>query len=106
GIVASVAVTDEGNVLLIEQSRPPVNKRMIELPAGLAGDIVGQETEELAAAARRGLLEETGYEAKEMTSLAEGGSSGGITDEIITLFRATGLRRVGPAAGDGNEQIT
>ena len=35
GIVAIVPVTDEGNVLLIRQFRPPVNGYVIEFPAGL-----------------------------------------------------------------------
>ena len=106
GIVAIVAVTDEGSLLLVEQYRPPMDRGVIELPAGLAGDIAGHEAEALAVAARRELLEETGYEAKEMTALVEGASSAGITDEVVTLFRATGLKRVGPGAGDGGEEIT
>src|ERR1700759_4607932 len=66
GIVAIIAVTDDGKLVLVEQYRAPVGKRGIELPAGLAGDVAGQEDEELAAAAGRELLEETGYEASRM----------------------------------------
>lgn len=106
GIVAIVAVTDEGKLVLVEQDRPPVGKRVIELPAGLAGDEAGHEHEDPADAARRELLEETGYEAKEMTRVAEGAASAGMTDEVITLFRATGLRKTGDAKGDGSEDIT
>lgn len=106
GIVAILAVTNDGKLILVEQYRPPVGKRVIELPAGLAGDVAGQETEELAAAARRELLEETGYEADEMNYLADGAASAGITDEVITLFRATGLRKTGAGEGDGSEDIT
>lgn len=106
GIVAIVAVTDDRKMVLVEQFRPPVGKAVIELPAGLAGDEVGHEQEDLAEAARRELLEETGYEAAAMTLLAEGVPSAGITDEIITLFRATGLKKTGKGEGDGSEQIT
>ncbi len=105
GIVGIVAVTDAGKILLIEQYRPPMDKVVFELPAGLAGDIKGSETEDLAIAARRELLEETGYEARDMIRLADGASSAGITDEVVTLFRATGLRKTGPGGGDGNEQL-
>src|SRR5829696_410163 len=61
--VGIVAVTDDGKVLLVEQRRPPVNRNVIELPAGLAGDIAGAEHESLLEAAQRELLEETGYTA-------------------------------------------
>jgi ADP-ribose pyrophosphatase len=106
GIVGIVAVTDDRKMILIEQFRPPVGKNVIEIPAGLAGDTEGCENEDLSVAARRELLEETGYEAKEMTRVAAGAASAGITDEVITLFRATGLRKVGAGEGDGHEQIT
>ena len=106
GIVGIVAVTDDRKLVLVEQDRPPVGKRVIELPAGLAGDVAGSETEALADAARRELLEETGYEAQEMVQVAEGAASAGMTDEIITLFLATGLRKTGEAEGDGSEDIT
>ncbi len=106
GIVAIIAQTKEGKLLLIEQFRPPVGKRVIEIPAGLAGDIAGHETEELAEAAKRELLEETGSEAREMKAVAVGPPSAGICDEVITLFVAKGLKKVGDAAGDGSEDIT
>jgi ADP-ribose pyrophosphatase len=106
GIVAIVAVTDDRELVLVEQYRPPVAKSVIELPAGLAGDEAGHEQEVLTDAARRELLEETGYEAEKMEFLAECVPSAGITDEIITLFRATGLKKTGKGEGDGSEQIT
>ena len=106
GIVAIVALTEEGKLLLVEQYRPPVGRRVVELPAGLAGDVAGSENEALAAAAARELLEETGYSAGEMTFLGAGTASAGLSDEIITLFRATGLKKTGPGDGDGSEQIT
>jgi ADP-ribose pyrophosphatase len=105
GIVGIVAVTDDGKLVLVEQFRPPVGKSVVELPAGLAGDVAGSEKEDLADAARRELLEETGYEAKEMTYLAAGTASAGMVDEIISLYRATGLRKTGMGEGDGHEQI-
>jgi len=105
GIVGVVAVTDNGRLVLVEQDRPPVGKRVIELPAGLAGDAKGHEAEDLADAARRELLEETGYSARSMERLAAGAASAGMTDEVITLFRATGLTKTGDAKGDGSEDI-
>ena len=106
GIVGIVATTDDGKLLLVEQFRPPVGRRVVELPAGLAGDVAGQEHEALAAAAARELMEETGYAARRLTEVAAGTASAGMVDEVITLFLATGLTKAGPGAGDGSEQIT
>jgi len=105
GIVAIVAVTDDGKLVLVEQDRAPVGGRVIELPAGLAGDDKAHHGEELASAARRELLEETGYEAARFERVAEGPPSAGMTDEIITFFVARGLRKAGEAKGDGSEDI-
>ena len=106
GIVGIVAVTDDRKLVLVEQHRPPVGARVIELPAGLAGDAKGHEQEDLADAARRELFEETGYEARTMDRLAAGAASAGMTDEVITLFRATGLTKTGEGMGDESENIT
>jgi len=106
GIVGIIAVTDDGKLLLVEQHRPPVDANVIEIPAGLAGDVAGSEHEELAIAAMRELLEETGYEAGEIREVGAGTSSAGICDELITLFMATKLVRKEDAHGDGSEKIT
>ena len=79
---------------------------MIEIPAGLAGDLAGQENEDLAVAARRELFEETGYEADEMILVGEGVSSAGLCNEVMSLYKAMGLKKTGEGAGDGSEQIT
>jgi ADP-ribose pyrophosphatase len=105
GCVAVLALTDDKQVVLTEQYRPPVRRKVIELPAGLAGDIPLQEEEPLVTAAKRELKEETGYEAKNWTALTEGTSSAGLTDEFITLFHATGLTRVHEGGGTGGEEI-
>ena len=106
GIVGIVAVTDDRKLVLVEQHRPPVGKRVIELPAGLAGDEKGHEREDLSDAARRELLEETGYEARSVERVAEGAASAGMTNEVMTLYRATGLKKTGAGEGDGTEDIT
>src|SRR5512142_3214140 len=72
GIVGVLAVTDDNKLILVEQYRPPLQNPVIELPAGLAGDTPGTAGEALAIAARRELLEETGYEASGMELLTNG----------------------------------
>lgn len=106
GIVGILAVTPDGKLLLTEQFRRPVGKNVIELPAGLAGDVAGSEDEKLTVAARRELLEETGYDASRFTLLATGSVSAGLSGEIIALYRATGLKKVNAGGGDGGENIT
>lgn len=104
--VGIVAITDAGNVVLVEQYRPPVSGPVVELPAGLAGDVAGAEDEVLLEAAKRELLEETGYAAAKWVELGEGYSSPGLTDESIVLFLAQGLTKQSAGGGDGSEQIT
>jgi ADP-ribose pyrophosphatase len=92
-------------VLLVEQRRPPVNAWVVELPAGLAGDDEGLPQESLAAAARRELIEETGYDAGRIEQVFEGPSSAGLTDEIVTFLVATDLVKIAPGGGVGGENI-
>ncbi|MEW6744701.1 MAG: NUDIX hydrolase [Planctomycetota bacterium] len=105
GVVAVVALTEGGNLLVIEQYRPVIAKWVVELPAGLAGDGERVASEDLCGAAQRELLEETGYAAREWTFLTAGPASAGMSTEVITFFLARGARRVGPGGGDGSEQI-
>jgi ADP-ribose pyrophosphatase len=104
GVVAIVAVTSDGELILTEQFRRSLSGRVIDLPAGLAGD--GPRTEELATAARRELIEETGYDARRLTLLAQAPTSPGLTTEVVSFFRATGLKKVAAGGGVEGEQIT
>lgn len=101
--VIIVAATPEDEVLFVEQYRVPLGKKTIEMPAGLVGDEHDDDT--LADAARRELIEETGYEASDVEVLLTGPTSSGMSSERIAFVRATGLRRVGEGGGVGDEQI-
>jgi len=104
GVVVIIAVTDAGEIVLVEQFRKPIRDRVLELPAGLVGDHVEPDESELEAA-RRELIEETGFAASQLEVLLSCPSSAGICDEIITFVLATGLQRVGPGGGDDSEEI-
>ena len=106
GIVVIVAVTDEGKLVLVEQYRRAVHKRVIELPAGLVGDIDGQQSESMVDAATRELEEETGHRAAELALLFQGPIAVGISDEVVHIYEARGLSRVGAGGGDETEDIT
>lgn len=104
-VAVIIPMTDAGELVLVEQYRIPVQGRTVELPAGLVGD--GADPDEpLEPAARRELLEETGYSAGTVRRVLECPSSAGLTDESITFFLATDLVRETDGGGDDSEDIT
>jgi len=105
GAAIIVAVTNEQKLLLVEQYRIPVHARTIELPAGIVGDEPGGSSESIEVAARRELLEETGYAAERVETLTTGPASSGLTSEVVTLLLASGLRRVSAGGGVAHEEI-
>jgi ADP-ribose pyrophosphatase len=102
--VGILAVTPENKILLISQFRIPVQKVVIEIPAGLIGDCATDENWETAA--RRELEEETGYTAEHFEKLTQGPTSAGLTSECSLLVRAIGVKKKGDQHLDGDEQIT
>ncbi len=105
GAVAVIAVTNEREFILTEQFRPAVGRRVIDLPAGLSGDVKGQEGEAFAVSALRELIEETGCHSEKLEHLADCPSSPGLTSEIVSYFLATDVTRVEAGGGVEHEQI-
>ena len=102
--VIVIAVTPDDEVLFVEQFRVPLGSRTIEMPAGLVGDDHADDT--LAEAARRELIEETGWSPGRVDVLLVGPTSSGMSNERIAFVRALDLTRVGDGGGVDNEDIT
>ena len=104
--VGILALTPDDEVVLIEQFRIPVQRPVIEIPAGLVGDEEEFKDEEIAETARRELLEETGYHAGKIEALIVSPTSAGMTSEYTHLFLATDLEKRGAGGGVGSEEIS
>jgi ADP-ribose pyrophosphatase len=99
------AVTDLARLLVTVEHRIPLGRAAVGFPAGLVGDLEGEENESIEAAVRRELVEEAGYEPSSVELLSRGPTSPGMSNEVITLALATGLRKVGAGGGIGGESI-
>lgn len=101
--VVPVVFDPEGqpSVVLVEQYRPPYERRIIEIPAGIR-DVPGEPAAETG---RRELVEEAGLLAGEMIHLVDMLPSPGMTDSVCAIFMATGctpteVARHGPEEED------
>jgi ADP-ribose pyrophosphatase len=100
GAVAIVPLHDDASVVMIDQYRHAVGRRLRELPAGLL-DTPGEDP---VATARRELVEEVGCTAQDWSVLVDVVSSPGFSDEAVRVFLARGLTEIGrPAGGDDEE---
>ncbi len=99
GAVAVLAITDEDQIVLVRQYRKPMDRILLEVPAGkLEGD------EDPKSCAERELVEETGFKAKEMDQIASFYTSPGFSDELVHLYRGRGLT-AGDAQPDEDEFV-
>jgi ADP-ribose pyrophosphatase len=97
GAVAILAITDEQKVLFVRQYRKAIDRVALEIPAGKL-----EKAEDPLQAARRELLEETGYTAQNIQHLHTFYTSPGFADEVMHVFVATGLTK-GEASPDEDE---
>ena len=86
GSIAALAVNDDGTVILVRQYRYAAGQALWELPAGR---LDGHETPE--AGIQRELREEIGKRATRLEKIAFFYTTPGFCDEVMHLFRATGL---------------
>ena len=81
-----VPVKDDGKIILVKQFRYPLQKTLIELPAGKL-----DKGEDPLVCATRELEEETGYKAKQIKKLGEIYTAPGYCTEILHIYSASGL---------------
>ncbi|WP_019154383.1 NUDIX domain-containing protein [Robertmurraya massiliosenegalensis] len=93
GAVAILPITDDGKIVMVEQYRKPMDKVLVEVPAGKL-----EKGEEPAYTAERELEEETGYECQSLEWLISFYTSPGFADEIVHLYVAKGLTKKENAA--------
>ena len=87
GASAVVPVDAEGNVWLVKQYRAPIDKVLLEIPAGK----LDYKGEDRLLAAKRELQEETGLSAASWTHLTDIVTTPGFSDELISLYLAREL---------------
>ncbi len=95
-----VALTDEGEIVLVEQYRYGIEAPTLELPGGVCDE--GELPEE---SSKRELLEETGYEGKECIYLGKVSSNPAMMTNYTHTYLIRGCRKVSGQQLDGNERI-
>lgn len=99
GAVAVIPMLDDGRLVLVRQHRYPVNKVLLEWPAGKL-----DSNESTLACAQRELQEETGYTATEWAYAGEMHNAAAYSTESIWLWFARGLK-TGPTRLDDGEFV-
>ena len=93
-------LTREGEVVLVRQYRPAIERVELGLPAGLV-----EEGEDPEKAARRELSEETGYAGGEWESLGAVASSPSLKDNWAYLYLARGVEFAASQRPDEYERL-
>lgn len=99
--VVILPLTDDGDVVVIEEWRQAVGRVNRGLPAGS----VEPDDDDLAVAARRELTEETGYEADAVEHLLTAEPANGATNSVHHYYLATGCTPTAEQSLDSDESI-
>ena len=103
GGVAVIAVTEENKMIFVRQFRKPLEKVILEIPAGKIDPGEGAQPELTGA---RELEEETGYRASTLEHVHSMYLSPGFANEVLDLFHAKQLQKVeNPLPQDEDEVL-
>lgn len=97
----ALAITEEGEVLMVKQYRHALGEVCIELPGGCVDDT--DDTYEDGI--RRELLEETGYAFEKVHYLGKTSPNPSTNSNLMHMFIATGGKKVQEQQLDENEDI-
>src|SRR5699024_4963855 len=101
GAVAIIPITPDNKIVLVRQYRKPLEKTIVEIPAG---KIEQKERPELTAI--RELEEETGYTTNELSFVTSFYTSPGFADELMHIYMTTDIHRLTEkVTGDDDEFI-
>ncbi|OYD45564.1 DNA mismatch repair protein MutT [Sphingobacterium cellulitidis] len=98
--VNMVALTEDNQIIFVKQYRHGAGQIMVELPAGVV-----EENEDPEIAARRELLEETGYAFDQITYVCELFANPATSGNITYTYLLTGGRQVQEQDLDPSEDI-
>ncbi len=101
GAACVLAVKPDGKILMVRQYRNALERETLEVPAGKR-DSVNEDT---AICAQRELEEETGYHAGKLEKLLSLKSTVAFCDELIDVYLATDLVKIGEQHLDESEEI-
>lgn len=89
GAVAIIAITDDNKILFVKQYRKPLERSLVEIPAGRI-----EINEDPKVTAIRELEEETGYTTKDVQYVTSFYTSPGFADEIIHIYFSNELTQL------------
>ncbi|MEF3328051.1 NUDIX hydrolase [Oceanobacillus oncorhynchi] len=101
GAVAIIPITPDNKIVLVEQYRKPLERTLVEIPAGKL-----EQNENPLTAAVRELEEETGYTTTNLSQVTSFYTSPGFANELVYVYVTNDLIKMeNPPAGDDDEFV-